>query len=375
MCYAIPGKIVEIKDKIVTVEYFGEKKKAKNEFYDLKLDDYIYAQGGIVIQQIPSDEAESILGTWREIFFKLKETDLRLTREPKTLYQTANAIRHQHTDNSCCIHGIVEFSNYCRNDCHYCGLRLSNKNCDRYRMSIYEIVETCVYAVNKLNFKALVLQSGEDLWYDDDKLVSIVTKIREKCATLIALSLGERSLETYQKLYNAGARAVLLRFETNNPKLYEKIRPGHILKDRIDLIKKLTEMGYLIMTGFLVGLPDQTEQDILSNIELTGTLGTDMFSIGPFIPHPYTPLKDSPSSSIDLMLDTIARSRIRFPESKILATTALETLDTKNGAKRGLLAGANSLMINVTPKKYQKKYELYPNRAGAEEDVKERIDT
>ena len=213
------------------------------------------------------------------------------------------------------------------------------------------------------------------MWYDDEKLVSIVTKVREKCATLLAISIGERSVETYQKLYNAGARAALLRFETGNPDLYKKIRPDHKLEDRIDLIKRLADMGYLIMTGFLVGLPGQTEKDILNSIEFTGSLGTDMFSMGPFLPHPGTPLSDAPSSSIDLMLDTIARSRLLFPESKILATTALETLDNRNGAKRGLMAGANSLMINVTPTKYHRKYELYPNRAGTEADIKKSIDS
>ncbi|MBI4650629.1 [FeFe] hydrogenase H-cluster radical SAM maturase HydE [Candidatus Desantisbacteria bacterium] len=373
MCYAIPGKITDIKDKIVTVDYFGEIKKARNEFYELNPGDYIYAQGGFVINKISNEEAEVILETWREFFFKLKEVDLKLTYDTKTLHQRANAVRRQNTDNSCCVHGIVEFSNYCINDCLYCGLRKSNNTCIRYRMDTEEIVETCENAVNKLGFKALVLQSGEDFFYDDEKLSKIINRIREKCAVLLVMSIGERDLKIYQKLYQYGARGVLLRFETNNHELYKKIRPGHVLEDRINLIKSLRDMGFLIMTGFLVGLPEQSEADILSGIDLTGTLGTDMFSFGPFIPHPQTPLAGNPIPDINLVLDTIARARMRFPASKILATTALETLDKKNGAQKGLLAGANSLMINVTPKKYQSLYELYPDRAGIESDIEEKI--
>ena len=148
MCYAIPGKIIDINGKIITVDYFGEKRKARNEFFELKLDEYIYAQGGIVIQQITDEEAIPILKTWEELFFKLKETDLRLAREPKTLYQIANNTRQKHLGNSCCVHGIIEFSNFCRNDCLYCGIRKSNDKIKRYRMEIDEIISTCEYAVN-----------------------------------------------------------------------------------------------------------------------------------------------------------------------------------------------------------------------------------
>jgi biotin synthase len=375
MCYAIPGKVVEINNNIVTVDYFGEKKKAKNDFYEVNVGDYVYAQGGFVVQKIPPDEAISILDTWKEYFFKLQETDLRLTREPKTLYQIANSTRQKHLGNSCCIHGIVEFSNYCRNNCLYCGIRKDNPQVKRYRMEIKEIVEVCEYAVHELGFKALVLQSGEDLWYDDEKLVNMVEKVRKRCAILLVLSIGERSVETYKKLYQAGARGILLRFETSNPILYTKYRPNHILEDRVYLINKLREIGYLIMTGFLVGLPEQTEQDILNDIDLTARLGAEMFSFGPFIPHPQTPLSNASPPSLDSVLTTIARARILHPEAKILATTALETLNKEKGAKLGLLSGANSLMINVTPKKYRELYELYPNRIGTQMGIKERIDS
>lgn len=375
MCYAIPGKVVEINDGTVVVEYFGERKKARNEFHQLCPGDYIYAQGGFVVQKIPEREALASLETWQELFFKLKEIDLRLAREPKDLYQIANATRQRHLGNSCCVHGIIEFSNYCRNDCLYCGIRRSNSKLVRYRMDIDEILKSCDYAVNELGFKALVLQSGEDPWYDEEKLLEILRRIKERCAALLVLSIGERPKDTYRKLYDAGARGVLLRFETSNPGLYRKIKPGHELQSRIDLIKELRGIGYLIFSGFLIGLPEQTQEEILNDIELTNSLGSEMFSFGPFIPHPQTPLSDVPRPSLDLVLNTIARARILHPDAKILVTTALETLDKENGAKFGLLSGANSLMINVTPKNYRRLYDIYPDRAGMDTEVIEKIDS
>jgi len=371
MCYAIPGKVVEINNSIVTIDYFGEQRKARNEFYELQIGEYIYAQGGFVIQKIPADEALQILGIWEEFFFKLQETDLRLTRETKTLYQIANSLRQRHLGNSCCVHGIIEFSNFCRNNCLYCGLRKDNKFLKRYRMSIDEIVDVCDYAANELGFKAVVLQSGEDLWYDKEQLVGIVEKIKKRGPVLLILSIGERELEIYEELYDIGVRGVLLRFETSNPLLYKKYRPDHLLEARINLIKQLKEIGYMIFTGFLIGLPEQTEEDILNDITLTDSLGTDMFSFGPFIPHLQTPLSDAILPTLELVLNTIARARIMYPDSKIVVTTSLETLDKENGARLGLLSGANSLMINVTPKEYRNLYEIYPDRAWVEKDLSE----
>ena len=375
MCYAIPGKVVAIDDKVVTVEYFDEKKKARNDFYaDLAVGEYIYAQGGFVVQRIAEEEAANILKTWQELFTKLKEVDLRLTREPKGLYQVANATRQRSLGNSCCIHGIIEFSNYCRSNCLYCGIRKDNVNLKRYRMDVDEIVEACEYAVKELKFKALVLQSGEDLWYSQEKLVGIVEKVMRKCPVLLIVSIGERDSELYKKLYASGARGALVRFETSNPKLYQKYRPGHTLDERLTLIKELREIGYLVFTGFLLGLPGQSEKDILKDIELTQSLKPEMFTFGPLIPHPDTPLKDVPVPPLEAVLNTIARARILHPDSRILVTTALETLDKEEGAQRGFLSGANSLMVNLTPKKYQSLYQIYPERAGTELDTKQKIE-
>lgn len=375
MCYAIPGKVVEIEDNIITVDYFGERKKAKNDFYSLNRGDYVYAQGGFVVSRVSETEAEAALETWKELFFKLQETDLRLAERPGNLRQIANSVRQKNLGNSCCIHGILEFSNYCRNDCLYCGLRKGNASVRRYRMDVDEVIEAACYSIRELKFKAVVLQSGEDPWYDADKLEKIVKGIMEREPALIILSIGEREISLFERLYKAGARGILLRFETSKPELYEKMRPGRKLEDRINLIRRLRETGFLIMTGFIVGLPGQTPEGLLEDIRLTASLGTDMFSFGPFIPHPGSPLADSPAPSIDETLDAIARARIMNPEAKILVTTSLETLDRQDGLRLGLLSGGNSLMINVTPKDYRKLYEIYPERAGADADTKEAIDS
>lgn len=375
MCYAIPGKVIDINEKVVTVEYFGEERKARNDFFELNTGDYVYAQGGFVIQKISNQEAKAILETWEELFFKLKETDLRLTQKPEDLRQIANSIRQKHLGNSCCVHGIIEFSNYCNNDCLYCGLRCSNSSLFRYRMDIDEIIDVAQFSIREFKFKALVLQSGEDTWYDEEKLTTIVRKIKQESPALIILSVGERDIGLYEKLYREGARGVLLRFETSNPNIYANMKPGCTLKTRIELINQLRDIGYLIMTGFLIGLPGQNQRDILNDIELTASLGTDMFSFGPFIPHPQTPLANSSCSSIEMALDTIARARIINPEAKILITTSLETLDKKEGLRLGLLSGGNSLMVNLTPKQYQQLYDIYPNRAGVDIGISERIDS
>jgi len=375
MCYAIPGKVLEINTNTVTVDYFGERKRAKNDFFALETGDYVYAQGGFVVQKVSEREALPILESWKELFFKLQEIDLELTQRPQTLYQRANYLRQKYSGNSCCIHGIIEFSNYCRSDCLYCGIRKNNNNISRYRMSIAEIVEAADDAVNKLGFKALVLQSGEDPWYDAEKISLIISQIRERCPALLILSLGEREEELYQKAYQAGARGVLLRFESSNPTIYEKVRPGHLLQTRIGLIEKLRDMGFLVMTGFLIGLPGQTQVDILRDIELTNSLGAQMFSFGPFIPHPQTPLADYPRVTLEKALNTIAQARLKNPEARILVTTALETLDKENGLRFGLLSGGNSLMINLTPERYRALYEIYPPRAGTEQDTQERINS
>ncbi|TAN58937.1 HypC/HybG/HupF family hydrogenase formation chaperone, partial [bacterium] len=287
MCYAIPAKVVQRDGPTATIDYFGERRRVRNDFYqDLAVGEYVLAQGGLIIRKVAPEEARASLKGWRELFLKLKKKDLTLSRKSKNLYQTANAVRQKYLGNSCCVHGIIEFSNYCRNDCLYCGIRKSNGSAPRYRMSVDEIVNACLYSARELKFKALVLQSGEDLWYTEERLLEVVRRVMALEPMLLILSIGERQAGLYKRLYEAGARGALLRFETSNPVLYKKYRPGYTLEGRLKLIKELKKTGYLVFTGFMVGLPDESAQDIASNIELTHALRPEMFSFGPFLPHP-----------------------------------------------------------------------------------------
>ena len=231
-------------------------------------------------------------------------------------------------------------------------------------MGIDEIVELADHAVNKLGFKALVLQSGEDFWYTTKRLTEIIRGIKKRCGVLLFMSIGERSPECYKKMYDAGARGVLLRFETSNPELYKKIHSGPKsgFQKRIGLLRHASKLGNIIATGSLRGLPGQSEEDIMNDILLAKSLNAEMYSFGPLIPHHQTPLAGARSVNINAVLKVIAVSRLVSPDAKILVTTALETLDKKNGKRLGLLSGANSLMINLTPPEYRKCYNIYPGR-------------
>jgi len=394
MCYAIPAKVTELKNKVAIVDYFGEHKNVLNEFADLKIGDYVFAQGGIIIDKIPKKEAQEILTLWQDKFFDLKKIDktvsqssknelailqkinlkkeltkkeltclfkLKDRRELKLLYRTANSIRRENHGNACCVHGILEFSNHCDKNCLYCGIRCATK-IERYRMTVPEIIKAAKFAVKELGFKALVLQSGEDSWYDDKKLETIVRTLR-KMNILVFLSIGVRSKQTYKKLFKAGARGVLMRFETSNRKLFEKMRPGTTLEKRLSLIKFLKRTGYLIATGFLIGLPDETEQDVINNIFLTKSLAPDMYSFGPLIPAKGTPLENQKIIDETTILKIIALTRLLDRNSNILVTSAMETLNP-DAKKNGLMAGANSLMINATPENYKKLYKLYPRKSN-----------
>jgi biotin synthase len=408
MCYAIPGKVVGLKDNIAIIDYFGEQRKVLNEFQDIKIGDYIYAQGGVLINRITDKEAEEILNFWKEQFFELKTVDKELSNihdadaspqildilqkinlkkrltgeelmrllsinkseELGLLYETANNTRQREHDNACCVHGIIEFSNYCSNNCHYCGIR-KDREIKRYRMSVEDIISVAKRSVDEYGFKALVLQSGEDPYYDERKLIEIVTEIR-KFNVLIFLSIGDRSKELYKKIFEAGARGVLLRFETSNEGIFNKLRPKTSLKERVQLIKDIKAMGYVLATGFMIGLPGETNEDIINNIILTHSLKADMYSFGPLIPTRYTPLEKNTKPSKDHVLKIISITRFIDRDSKILVTTALETLD-KDARREGLLAGANSLMINITPKDYAGLYSIYDDKADASQDLNKTI--
>lgn len=414
MCYAIPGKVKEISDRTVVVDYFGEEKRAINEFYDIRVGDYICAQGGFVIKKVSPDEAEDILSAWGELFFELQDVDLRLSRmdfenkdvdkkltvildkalekvplrsqdllylmgldkeEARELFfKTANFLRQKYHKNSCCVHGIVEISNFCKRHCVYCGISTHNKNVFRYRMTKDEIINASVEAVEKYGFQALVLQSGEDPLYTVDELGAVIKEIKARVPVLICVSFGEVGSEGLEKLYAAGARGLLIRFETSNPRLFQNLHPGQTLDTRIQHIKKAYQLGYLIMTGALIGLPGQTHEDIVNDVLLAKELHAEMYSFGPFLPHPDTPLAGCNPPSEEDVLKTLALARIVDPENgKVLVTTAFETLSA-HARKRGLLAGASSVMLNVTPIQYRKHYSIYPDKAYSKEEVSVQIE-
>jgi biotin synthase len=406
MCYAIPGKVMDLQGKTLIVEYFGEKRKAYNELHDVKVGDYIYAQGGFVINVVPEAEALEVLKDWKDVFFALQRTDLRLSRlehddigvskeisgildkaaedkpltrdelmqlmkinnkkELNTLFKVANFLRQKYLKNACCIHGIIEFSNYCKNDCEYCGIRNSAK-IERYRMTDEEIFSAVDEAVNKYGFKALVLQSGEDPEFDINRLVNIVQTIKERHAVLLFISFGEIGKDGLQKLYDTGARGLLLRFETSNSKLYSKLHCGDKLEDRLQDIKDAYKIGYLILSGGLIGLDGQTDEDLLNDILLTKELNAEMFSFGPVLGMNKVP-------DVDKVLKVLAIARIVDPKNaKIVVTTGFETLE-RNARSLGLMAGANSMMLNVTPMKFRKLYNIYPDRAHVDESIEQQIE-
>ncbi len=414
MCYAIPAKVIKLNGNIAVLDYFGEERRVLNEFENLQKGDYVYAQGGIIVDTISKKNAIGILHVWKERFFELKKIDkglaqvekkrvakgnflkvlqkinmqkelnkkdlLELLRQReenslKLMYTTANNIRQKEHGNACCVHGIIEFSNYCRNNCLYCGIR-KDRNVKRYRMEADEIIKIARCAVKEYGFKALVLQSGEDLWYDEYKLTEIIKEIR-KLHVLIFLSIGIRSKKTYKKLYESGARGVLLRFETSNRNIFRELRPETSFDERLELIKFLKKTGYIVATGFLMGLPGETDEDIINNILFTASLNADMYSFGPLIPAKETPLQCLKSIHESEVLKAISISRFVDRGAKILVTSAFETLG-EDAKRNGLLTGANSLMINVTPQKFRRLYELYPGRPDmgkkVEKDIKETID-
>jgi biotin synthase len=225
----------------------------------------------------------------------------------------------------------------------------------------------------ELGFKALVLQSGEDDYYTTGIFENIVKRIRKDFPALIFLSAGERGRDFYKRMFEAGARGVLFRFETSNKSLYEKMKPDNKFEDRIAHLNFFKEQGYLIASGGLLGLPGQTKEDMVNDILLAKSFGAEMYSFGPFIPHPDTPLRDSKVISKGEMLKFIAIARLMVPDAKILVTTALETVDA--GMRRsGLLSGANSFMLNVTPLKYRRQYEIYKNRANCDKPAREQVE-
>ncbi len=266
------------------------------------------------------------------------------------------------------LRGLIEISNYCRNDCRYCGIRRSNRCVERYRLN-GETILACCETGYRIGLRTFVLQGGEDPTMTDEFLVPVITQIREKypeCA--ITLSLGERSEASYRALFEAGANRYLLRHETVNPVLYGDLHPeGMSLENRLNSLRTLKKIGFQTGTGFMVGVPGQTIEDIAEDLAFIRDLQPEMIGIGPFIPHSDTPLGHAPAGSVELTLASLSIARAICPTALIPSTTALASLST-DGRIRGILAGANVVMPNLSPVEERSKYSLYDGKAafGAE---------
>ena len=283
-----------------------------------------------------------------------------LTRTPADeLYRQADRVRHDAVGDEVHLRGLIEFSNICRNDCMYCGIRRSNAGVQRYRMSDDELVATARSAV-ALGFQTIVLQSGEDMHYNQQRMCHIIEQIKRMDVAL-TLSIGEREYADYQAFRQAGADRYLLRIETTDRDLYHRLNPGMSWERRHDCLLMIKELGYELGSGIMVGQPGQTVQSIADDLLYLKGIGIDMAGIGPFIPHPGTPLASEQGGTLELALRTMAVMRLLMPDINIPATTAMESLHPQ-GRIMALKAGANVVMPNVTEGEYRRLYELYPGK-------------
>ncbi len=261
------------------------------------------------------------------------------------------------------IRGLIEFTNYCKNNCYYCGIRCGNANAGRYRLSMGEILDCAKYGYG-LGFRTFVLQGGDDPYFTDDKICSIVSALRNKypdCA--ITLSIGEKSYQSYKAFFDAGANRYLLRHESADGEHYSKLHPENMsLKTRMECINSLKEIGYQVGSGFMVGSPYQTLDNLVSDLRFLEKIGPDMIGIGPFLPHVNTPFGKYEKGSLKRCLNLVAILRLMFPYALIPSTTALGTIHPQ-GRQMGLMAGANVVMPNLSPSDVRKLYTLYNNKA------------
>ena len=275
------------------------------------------------------------------------------------LFREADKVRHENVGDEIHLRGLIEFSNICKRQCKYCGLRSPNQIVERYRLSVEEVLQTAKNAVD-MGYKTIVLQSGEDDYYDTDKMCEIIHEIK-KLNVALTLSIGEKTYDEYKAFKDAGADRYLLRIETTDKTLYKDMHPGVNIENRFRCLYDLKSLDYETGTGCLVGLPNQTIESLADDILFFKELDADMVGIGPFIPHEQTPLKDSKTGDFWLALKVMALTRINLPDINIPATTAMETLNP-DGRIIALQSGANVVMPNVTATEYRAKYEIYPGK-------------
>ena len=286
--------------------------------------------------------------------------------DAQLIFETANKIREEQMGNEVHLRGLIEFSNYCKRICTYCGIRAGVQDLTRYRLSVDEIVKTAVNA-EKLGYRSVVLQSGEDPFYTADVVAAFVDGIKRETDLAITLSIGEYSYQDYKLMKEAGADRFLLRFETSDRELYKKLHPDSDLDSRLECLKILGQLNFQVGTGFMVGLPGETTDIFANNLLLLREFNVDMAGIGPFIPNPKTPLSATAGGTLVNSLKAVALARILLRDAHIPATTAMGTLNPK-GREMALNAGANVVMPNVTPMQYREMYQLYPDKICLTDD-------
>jgi len=288
-----------------------------------------------------------------------------LNLDKNKLFSLADSIRAREKGDKVYLRGIIEFSNYCRRNCLYCGLRRDNTKLSRYRMSPGEIIKRAK-EIAALGIKTVVLQSGEDPYYRLKDLTGIFSRVKE-LGVYVTLSIGELSAGAYRELKKAGADRYLLRHETANRKLYEVLHPDGSFFNRVRCLYVLKDLGYEVGAGNMVGLPGQTDDMLWEDLLFMEKLQPEMVGIGPFIPHPDTPLAKEKGGTLEQTLTMIALTRIILPKANIPATTALGTIHPE-GRELGLKVGANVVMPNMTPQPYRPLYQLYPGKICVNED-------
>ena len=297
---------------------------------------------------------------WQRLFTEYDEEDVSLARS------LARKIALERFGKRLWFRGIVEFSNICKQNCLYCGIRCSNHNVSRYRLTAEDILACCAEGY-EAGFRTFVLQGGEDGWFTDERMCAIVREIKAKfpdCA--VTLSLGERSRQSYQALFDAGADRYLLRHEPADEDHYRLLHPAdQTLQNRLRCLRDLKEIGYQTGCGIMVGSPGQTPATLARDMVIMQEFRPEMIGVGPFLPHGDTPFRQEPAGSVELTLFILALCRIMLPDVLLPATTALGTAES-DGRIRGVLAGCNVVMPNLSPAAVRKKYMLYDNKAGTE---------
>jgi biotin synthase len=281
------------------------------------------------------------------------------TKDTKKLLSAADEIRKKYTGDEVHLRALIEFSNYCKQNCLYCGLRKDNSRITRYRIEPHNIIESARKAKN-YGYKTVILQSGEDSYYTAEKMVKIISGIKDFDLAL-TLSIGEKTFEEYKAYRDAGADRYLLKIETSDETLYNKLNPGMTLKNRMLCIKNIKKLGYEVGSGIIAGLPRQTLESIAKDIIYLKSISVDMAGIGPFIYNPDTPIENTKDNFFELSLKIMAIVRLLMPDINIPATTSMETLNPQ-GRLIALQSGANVVMPNVTETAYRKYYEIYPGK-------------